>query len=131
MTDVSCAVIIDQNQNILVTQRSATMPLPLKWEFPGGKIDDGETAEQSLLREIKEELDISILIVSALSPNIHQYGTKTIRLIPFVCRIVAGQITLHEHQEYRWLKPDELLSLDWAEADLPVVYEVLNPGHYK
>jgi 8-oxo-dGTP diphosphatase len=47
-------------------------------------------------------------------------------LIPFICKIVAGQITLHEHQEYRWLKPDELLNLDWAEADLPVVYEVLN-----
>jgi len=126
MTDVSCAIIFDQNQNILVTQRSATMPLPLKWEFPGGKVEPGETAEQSLLREIKEELDLSIQIVSALSPSIHHYGTKTICLIPFICTIVAGQITLHEHQEYRWLKPDELLNLDWAEADLPVVYEVLN-----
>ena len=130
MTDVSCAIIFENN-HILVTQRSATMPLPLKWEFPGGKVEPGETAMQSLLREIKEELDLSIQIVSALSPSIYQYGTKTIRLIPFVCRIVAGQITLHEHQEYRWLKPDELLSLDWAEADLPVVYEVLNQGNYK
>ena len=130
MTDVSCAIIIDQHQRILVTQRSAIMPLPLKWEFPGGKVEAGESAGQSLVREIKEELDLSIQIVSALSPCTHQYATKTIRLIPFVCHIVAGQITLHEHQEYRWLKPEELLSLDWAEADLPVVYEIHNMGPY-
>jgi 8-oxo-dGTP diphosphatase len=128
MTDVSCAIIFHKDR-ILVTQRSATMPLPLKWEFPGGKVEAEETAEQSLVREIKEELDLDVKVVSALSPTIHKYGTKTIRLIPFVCRIVSGEITLHEHQEYRWLKADELLSLDWAEADLPVVYEIvdLNP----
>ena len=125
MTDVSCAIIFE-NHHILVTQRSATMPSPLKWEFPGGKVEAGETAMQSLLREIKEELDLDIQIVSALSPTIHQYSTKTIRLIPFVCRIVAGQITLHEHQEYRWLSPKDLLRLDWAEADVPVVKELLS-----
>ena len=130
MTDVSCAIIFDQNQRILVTQRSATMPLPLKWEFPGGKVEAHESAEESLHREIKEELDLDIQIISALSPTIHQYATKTIRLIPFVCRIVSGQITLYEHRDYRWLKPGELLSLDWAEADLPVVYEILNLTQY-
>src|SRR5687768_12762622 len=104
MTDVSCAIIFDQNQHILVTQRSSTMPLPLKWEFPGGKVEQGETAEQSLIREIKEELGVSIRITASLSPGIHSYGTKTIRLIPFICHITEGKITLYEHQDYRWLK---------------------------
>ncbi|MEJ6979798.1 (deoxy)nucleoside triphosphate pyrophosphohydrolase [Pedobacter sp. P351] len=125
MIDVSCAIISDQNQGILVTQRSATMPLPLKWEFPGGKVESGETPEQSLVREIKEELGVNIRITASLSPVVHTYGTKTIRLIPFICHITEGEITLHEHQDYRWLKPGQLLTLDWAEADIPVVKEIL------
>lgn len=126
MTDVSCAVITDQNQNILVTQRSAFMPLPLKWEFPGGKVESGETPEQALIREIKEELGVSIQITESLSPSVHTYGAKTIRLFPFICHITAGEITLHEHRDYRWRKLQDLLRLDWAEADIPVVKEILN-----
>lgn len=122
--DVSCAVIVDQDGRILATQRSSTMPLPLKWEFPGGKVEPGETAEQSLIREIKEELDIDIEITGQLPSNIHAYDTKTIRLIPFTCRITYGTICLKEHQAFRWLAPHELEDLDWAEADVEVVCKV-------
>jgi len=126
MIKVSCAIILNSIGKILVTQRSATMPLPLKWEFPGGKIEIGETAEECLTREIKEELNIEIEITGSLSPNDHQYPNKLIRLIPFICRQTGGDIALKEHAEYKWIEAKDLLDLDWAEADVGVVGEYLN-----
>ncbi|MDB5119302.1 MAG: 8-oxo-dGTP diphosphatase MutT [Sphingobacteriales bacterium] len=125
MMDVSCAIIIEK-ELILATQRSITMPLPLKWEFPGGKVELNETPKEALIREIKEELDISIEITGDLAANTHTYGTKTIRLIPFTCFITQGSITLKEHAAYKWLKLNELLNLDWAEADIPIVNGLIN-----
>lgn len=125
MIKVSCAIILNSIGKILVTQRSATMPLPLKWEFPGGKIEIGETAEECLIREIKEELNIEIEITGSLSPNDHQYPNNLIRLIPFICRQTGGDIALKEHAEYKWLDDKDLLDLDWAEADVGVIEEYL------
>lgn len=102
------------------------MPLPLKWEFPGGKIETGETAEECLIREIKEELNIEIEITGSLSPNDHQYPNKLIRLIPFICRQTGGDLALKEHAEYKWVDDKDLLDLDWAEGDIPIVKEYLN-----
>jgi 8-oxo-dGTP diphosphatase len=125
MIRVSCAIIINPFDQVLVTQRSPLMPLPLKWEFPGGKIEENETAEESLIREIKEELNIEIEITGSLSPNDHQYPDKLIRLIPFICRQIGGEIVLKEHADYKWLDVKDLLDLDWAEADVGVVVEYL------
>ena len=121
MIEVSCAIIINPFDQVLVTQRSARMPLPLKWEFPGGKIEDTETAEECLIREIKEELNIEIKITGSLSPNDHQYPDKLIRLIPFICKKTGGEIILKEHADYKWLDVKDLLDLEWAEADVGVV----------
>ena len=121
MIEVSCAIIINPFDQVLVTQRSARMPLPLKWEFPGGKIEDNETAEECLIREIREELNIEIEITSALSPNDYQYPDKLIRLIPFICKQTGGEIILKEHADYKWLDVKDLLDLEWAEADVGVV----------
>ncbi len=126
MIQVSCAIIVNSIGKVLVTQRSALMPLPLKWEFPGGKIEDNETAEECLIREIKEELNIEIEITGSLSPNDHQYPDKLIRLIPFICRQTGGEIVLKEHADYKWLDVKDLLDLDWAEADVPIVKRYLN-----
>ena len=126
MIEVSCAIIINPFDQVLVTQRSINMLLPLKWEFPGGKIEDNETAEECLIREIKEELNIDIKITGSLSPNDHQYPDKLIRLIPFICRLKGGEIILKEHADYKWLDVKDLLDLEWAEADVPVVEQYLN-----
>ena len=117
---VACA-IIEQGGKVLATQRSGSMSLPLKWEFPGGKIKDGETAPECLVRECREELGADIAVVQPLSPTTHQYPAFTVTLYPFRCRIVAGEIALHEHAALTWLLPAELHTLDWAEADLPVI----------
>ena len=127
MIKVTCAIIVNADGLVFAAQRSATMSLPLKWEFPGGKIEPGETAEACLIREIKEELHVDVEIVASLPANTHQYPNVTIQLIPFVCRIISGQILLKEHLDFRWLPKDELLALDWAEADVAVVkYYVAN-----
>lgn len=120
MVNVSCAIIVNAENKVLVTQRSASMKLPLKWEFPGGKIEDNESAEECLIREIREELNIEIEIKNALEPIEHHYKEFSIRLIPFICKIKGGEIRLTEHADYRWLQRSELMNLDWAEADVPI-----------
>ena len=120
MLKVTCA-LIEYKGKILCTQRSASMKLPLKWEFPGGKIEANETPEQCLVREIKEELGVEITVLESLPSNIHNYGSRTIELLPFRCRIIRGEIQLKEHQGFRWLPPHQLMDLDWAAADIPIV----------
>jgi len=117
---VACA-IIERDGLTLAAQRSAAMSLPLRWEFPGGKIHDGESPPECLRREIAEEMGVSIDVGSALPPQTHNYDDFTITLYPFICVIESGEITLHEHAAIDWLTPERLLSLDWAEADLPVI----------
>lgn len=124
MINVTCAIIFFGSK-ILVTQRSEKMKLPLKWEFPGGKLESEENEEDCIKREIKEEINIEIEIINRLSPNIHDYGSFKINLIPFTARHISGDIQLLEHKDYKLLDSAELPNLDWAEADLPIVHEFL------
>lgn len=117
---VTCA-IIQQEGKVLAAQRSATMTLPLKWEFPGGKIETGESPEECLHRELREELGISVHIDTAFSPETHNYPDFTVTLYPFACRMAGGVITLHEHHDLKWIEPHQMPELDWAAADLPVI----------
>ena len=123
---VTCA-IIEKAGLVLVTQRSEKMALALKWEFPGGKLEDGESHEACLLREIMEELNVQIKIVEPLKPNTHHYPNgKEIQLVPFICEYMSGDLQLAEHADYKWLKKEALLGLDWAEADIPIVQAYIN-----
>ena len=124
--DVTCALIIDSENRLFAAQRSSVMNLPLKWELPGGKIEPNETSEQCLIREIKEELNIEIEITESLQSNTHTYPSITINLIPFICKHLTGEIILKEHSGFKWLNTNELLDLDWADADVPILYHYLN-----
>jgi 8-oxo-dGTP diphosphatase len=121
---VACA-IIEKEGKVLCTQRSEAMSLPLKWEFPGGKIDDGELPEECLKRELHEELGIEVAIGWSLAPRTHRYPNFIVTLYPFICRITAGDISLHEHKAFTWLAPEKLHEIDWAEADVPVIESYL------
>lgn len=117
---VTCA-IIEREGLVLTAQRSGVMTLPLKWEFPGGKINQGESFEECLKREILEEMSISIEVGPKLLPHTHRYTSFTVTLYPYLCTIAYGEIILHEHAQVTWLPPERLQELDWAEADLPVI----------
>jgi 8-oxo-dGTP diphosphatase len=117
---VTCA-IIEKDSRVLAAQRSRVMAMPLKWEFPGGKIKPGETPEHCLCREIVEELAIEVAVHHALAEKTHAYPEFIITLYPFVCSIITGTITLREHAAVIWLPREKLASLDWAEADRPVL----------
>jgi 8-oxo-dGTP diphosphatase len=124
MINVTCAIIYF-NDKILVTQRSEKMKLPLKWEFPGGKLEEDESEIDCIKREIREEINIEIKVLEKLSNSIYDYGTFKINLIPFISSYVSGKIILSEHKDYKIIDKSELLGLDWAEADLPIVEELL------
>jgi len=121
---VACA-IIERNGFVLAARRSEKMSLPLKWEFPGGKIDTGESCEVCLVRELQEEMGVCISVGLPLQSTTHSYPLFKVTLYPFICRIISGEITLFEHAEIAWLACDELPGLDWAEADLPVIADYL------
>jgi 8-oxo-dGTP diphosphatase len=99
-----------------------------KWEFPGGKVEPGESPEAALIRELREELDIDVEILRPLTPVIWDYGRGPIRLIPFICRIMNGEPEALDHAEVRWVAPGSLHELDWAEADGPILEEWLGAG---
>ena len=120
LIEVSCAVIMDGDL-VLLTQRSELMPHPLKWEFPGGKLQAGETPESSIIREIREELGVEISVLKLLPSVRHYYTDSAVKLIPFVCTIRQGKIRLSEHKTYRWVPRSELDQMDWIDADVEVV----------
>lgn len=122
---VTCA-IIEKGGQTLVVQRSDKMNLPLKWEFPGGKIEENESVEECIIREIKEELNIEIELISRLATSNFNYSNFSIQLIPFIARHTKGAIRLSEHKQYLWMSNKNLKNLDWAEADIPIVNEYLN-----
>jgi len=106
---------------VLICQRSANMALPLKWEFPGGKIEEGESKEACLQREIEEELGLEIFVGKELPLVTHTYPTFRITLYPFLCKVQRGSIQLAEHAQAKWVPWQTLNDFDWAEADKPIV----------
>ncbi len=121
---ISCA-IIEHNRKILAVQRGERLSLPLKWEFPGGKIHQGESPETCVVREVSEELDIHIAVVRSLSLVSYEYPDFSVMIHPFVCAIVSGDIILRDHKSMLWLSPWELPTLDWVAADFQIIREYL------
>lgn len=92
-----------------------------KFEFPGGKIEEGETKEKALHRELLEELNIAPKIKSLFLTVVHEYPDFELTMHSFICAVDSKELTLNEHIDYKWLEIKELTTLDWAAADLPIV----------
>ncbi len=123
--EVVCA-LIRKNGKVLAVQRSEAQDLSGYWEFPGGKVEAGETEEEALVREIREELRMDIRPLQRLQPHNWQDPDKprVIRLIPYLCDTDDAEPTLVEHAGFRWLDKEELATMDWAPADVAVVEQV-------
>jgi 8-oxo-dGTP diphosphatase len=116
MIQVTCALII-RDGKVLITQNGDNSDHPFKWEFPGGKRIEGESRKQCILREIEEELELKIEIIEVMFPVEHDYGTKTIKLIPFVCSIKSGKLKLNNHLAKKWIGFNQIFEIDFLEAD--------------
>lgn len=125
MIDVTCAIIRNEGDEVLIVRKGEDSDHPLKWEFPGGKVSEGETLEECILREIKEELSMDIVIVAKLPDVKHDYGFRQIRLFPFICDTLEELPFLTEHIAYRWVQPNELSAVDFSEADIDVAKHYL------
>jgi 8-oxo-dGTP diphosphatase len=108
---------------LLLARRPPGKLLPLKWEFPGGKVEPGEPPAAAIAREIYEELGCEIVVGRTLPPFTHDYGAVVIQMIPFVCSLAPGspEPHPHEHVELAWVEPADLRGYDLAAADLPVI----------
>lgn len=122
------AAIIQNNNQILCVQRgpSKYAYVSHKYEFPGGKVEAGETKEQAIIREIKEELHIDIINPQFYLTVEHTYPDFAIVMHSFLCVTETQQLTLTEHIDAKWLKNSELELLDWAEADVPIVKKLIH-----
>ncbi|ARJ50690.1 (deoxy)nucleoside triphosphate pyrophosphohydrolase [Staphylococcus lutrae] len=114
------AIIMDQDK-VLCAQRSESMSLPLLWEFPGGKIEPGESKIEALKREIREEMACDLEIGAEVTTTEHEYDFAIIVLTTFRCKLKDTRPTLKEHRAIEWCDKAELHRLEWAPADIPAV----------
>lgn len=127
--EVVCALITDGNDKYYCCKRGPGRALEYKWEFPGGKIEENEKPKEALVREIKEELQAEINIERYLGITYHEYlfadekNNFTIRLQAYLCKVKSGDLTISEHVEEKWATLEEMLQMDFAEADKPFIKE--------
>jgi 8-oxo-dGTP diphosphatase len=119
---VVCAILV-RGDRILLAQRPPDKKLGGLWEFPGGKVEAGESAEAALHRELQEELGCTVRITQTLAPFMHAYDWGRIELIPFVCELAEGspEPHAHEHTALVWVERGELRNYELAPADVPLV----------
>jgi 8-oxo-dGTP diphosphatase len=120
MIRVTCALIRNEENEVLIVQRGEENDHPFKWEFPGGKVSDGETDEDCIIREIREELALNIVICSKMEEVDYDYGRKHILLVPFICDTLDELPVLSEHISFRWIDPSLFPEIDFLEADVLV-----------
>lgn len=114
------AALIEDGK-VLAAKRSAIMSMPGYWEFPGGKIEPGESAEAALKRELSEELGCEVMVGALLNHSVYSYDELDVDLAVYLAARASGTLVAREHEELRWLSFDELDSVDWAPADLAAV----------
>lgn len=124
--EVVAGVILCDNK-ILCVQRPKNKYeyISNKYEFPGGKVEEGETNEYALARELREELSISPKIVSHFLTVVHNYPDFELTMHSYLCRASSESLVLHEHINNEWLLPSELKKLIWAAADVPIVHKLM------
>ena len=127
---VSAAIIVE-NKKILCVQRNKGKYdyISYKYEFPGGKLEEGENEEDALKREISEELNLEIDVAENFLVVTHEYLDFDLTMHSYLCKANTEKLVLKEHIDAKWLFKNELIELDWAAADLPIVSKLINTNH--
>lgn len=120
--EVAAAIIVKDNK-VFATQRGYG-EFKDGWEFPGGKLEPGESAREALVREIREELDVDIRVGRLLETVEYDYPEFHLTMHCFICELLSEEIVLKEHEDARWLKEEELDTVDWLSADVGVIGKI-------
>lgn len=120
--EVAAAIIVKDNK-VFATQRGYG-EFKDGWEFPGGKLEPGESAREALIREIREELDVDIRVEKLLETVEYDYPEFHLTMHCFICELLSEEIVLKEHEDARWLKEEELDTVDWLPADVGVIGKI-------
>lgn len=120
------AIIENEEMKILAALRSPEMTLPNYWEFPGGKIEQGESKQEALKREIREELGCTIDVFEQVEDTTYEYEKFIVRLETFMAKVTNGVPKVSEHAELKWISRQELKTLNWAPADIPAIQKLVN-----
>ncbi|GAA0882868.1 (deoxy)nucleoside triphosphate pyrophosphohydrolase [Sphingobacterium siyangense subsp. cladoniae] len=121
---VVCGIIIC-NDEVLICRRKPEKSLGGYWEFPGGKVEDGESYEESLLRELIEELNLKVKIKQHFFDTVHHYDKGAIELISFICKAENIATESTDHDQLEWVKVENLLNWKLAPADIPIAKELI------
>lgn len=121
---VVCGIIYNQNK-VLICRRKSSKSLGGFWEFPGGKVEKGESGDLALIRELKEELEMEIESISYFRTNIHDYGLEKIELIAYKCIFISSDIKLVDHDAIEWVDVNDLSNWNLAPADIPLAKELI------
>lgn len=129
MLVVAAAIILDHDK-VLIAQREKGSNMEFKWEFPGGKLECNETPEQCLIREIKEELDITIEPVEIYKAVRHKHKDKDILLLAYICKYVKGEGRPIECNDFRWIHKSQLSQFEYTPADVSIVEKLRQDNKY-
>ena len=120
------AVIMNDDDEILCAQRPEGKNLALKWEFPGGKVEKGETETGALVRELDEEMECRINVLDKITTTVYEYDFGIVELTTYYAKILSGELKMLEHVDMKWMNRENIDALDWAPADIPAIELIQN-----
>ena len=124
MITVVAALIKKENKFLIAKRTTGDKEVLGRWEFPGGKVEEGEDEKHAIEREIKEEFDLDIKAIKFITNNVCKYPSKTIDLRLYDCEYIKGEVNLHNHSEYRFVSKDKILNYDLCPADIPLAKSI-------
>lgn len=126
MIKVVAALIFNKDKILIAKRKEGDISASLKWEFPGGKVEEDEDEKKAIEREIKEEFDVTVRAKEFIVNNIYEYPNKTVDLRLYRCEYISGEYKLIDHVEYKWINVKNLLDYDLADADIILANYVIN-----
>ena len=125
---VTAAILEKDGKTLIAKRKTGDKLFAGLWEFPGGKVEEGETPEECMARELKEELEIEVEVVEFITSNKHKYPHGYFELIAYRVKYISGEIVLNDHDDFKWVTIDEMDSFEFPPADIPIIKKLTDNG---